>query len=161
MNTGHMSARIEPLDSPLRAFAAFFMRMALGAGFLSAVADRFGIWGPAGTPSVAWGNFQTFLAYTARLNPWCPAGLVPALGWIATLAETVLGVALILGFQIRITAFLSGVLALCFALAMTVTLGVHAPLNFSVFVCSGGSFLLAACGSDRWSLDALLRKGKS
>ena len=138
--------------------AGLFLRIALGVGFLSAVADRFGIWGPAGTPSVAWGNFQNFIIYTARLNPWCPAGLIPTLGWISTFAETVLGIALILGFQIRISAFLSGLLTLLFALAMTFTLGVQAPLNFSVFVCSGGSFLLAACGRDRWSLDSIMKR---
>ena len=30
------------------AVAAVFLRLALAAGFLSAVADRFGLWGPAG-----------------------------------------------------------------------------------------------------------------
>jgi uncharacterized membrane protein YphA (DoxX/SURF4 family) len=138
--------------------AALFLRVALGVGFLSAVADRFGIWGPAGAPLVSWGNFQNFLTYTARLNPWCPGPLIPALGWIATLAEAVFGVSLVLGFQIRITALLSAALTLLFALAMTFTLGVHAPLIYSVFVCSGGSFLLAACGSYRWSVDSLLRR---
>lgn len=152
-------SHIEPRTSLLKGLAALLLRIALGAGFLSAVADRFGIWATAETPSVAWGNFQSFLAYTANLNPWCPSGLVPALGWIATIAEMVLGIALILGFQVRITALLSGVVTLCFALAMTLTLGVHAPLNFSVFVCAAGSFLQAACACDRWSLDALLRKG--
>ena len=137
--------------------AALFLRVVLGVGFLSAVADRFGIWGPAGAPLVSWGNFQNFLTYTARLNPWCPGPLIPALGWITTVAETVLGFALILGFQIRLTALLSGALTLLFALAMTFTLGVHAPLSYSVFVCSGGAFLLAACGCDRWSLGSLMK----
>ena len=40
------------------------MRMALAAGFLSAVADRFGLWGPIGTPGVSWGGFAKFLDYT-------------------------------------------------------------------------------------------------
>jgi uncharacterized membrane protein YphA (DoxX/SURF4 family) len=152
------SGHFEPGTSSLKALAALLLRIALGVGFLSAVADRFGIWGPAGTPSVAWGNFQNFLAYTARLNPWCPVRLIPVLGWMATLAETVFGVALMLGFQIRITALLSGALTLLFALAMTFALGIHAPLNFSVFVCAAGSFLLAACGCERWSLDSLLKR---
>ena len=160
MSVPEASGQIAARDSSLQAWVALFLRVAIGAGFLSAVADRFGIWGPAGTPSVAWGNFQSFLAYTATLNPWCPAKLIPVLGWLATCAETVLGVALILGFQIRIAALLSGALTLCFALAMTFTLGVHAPLNFSVFVCAAGSFLLAICGGDRWSVDALVVKGK-
>jgi uncharacterized membrane protein YphA (DoxX/SURF4 family) len=153
-----ISDHFEPRDSLLRSAATLFLRMAIGVGFLSAVADRFGIWGPAGAPLVSWGNFQNFLTYTARLNPWCPAPLLPALGWIATLAEGVLGVSLVLGFQIRITALLSGALTLLFALAMTFTLGVHAPLIYSVFVCSGGSFLLAACGCDLWSLDSLMKR---
>src|ERR1700757_2540601 len=99
-------------DSSLLAWAAFFLRIALGVGFLSAVADRFGFWEPAGAQSVAWGNFQSFLAYTAKLNPWCPAPLIPVLGWAVTLAETVLGLALILGFQIRIASLCSGLLTL-------------------------------------------------
>jgi hypothetical protein len=32
------------------ALAAVFLRLALAAGFLSGVADRFGLWGPPGTP---------------------------------------------------------------------------------------------------------------
>ena len=45
------------------------MRMALAAGFLSAVADRFGLWGPIGTPGVSWGGFAKFLDYTATILP--------------------------------------------------------------------------------------------
>ncbi len=33
-----------------------FLRLALGATFLTAVADRFGLWGPAGTANVAGGT---------------------------------------------------------------------------------------------------------
>jgi hypothetical protein len=32
-------------------------RFALGASFLSAVADRCGLWGPYGAKNVAWGDF--------------------------------------------------------------------------------------------------------
>jgi len=46
-----------------------YLRIALGIGSLSAVADRLGFWRPPGTPNVAWGNFHSFLAYTAKLNP--------------------------------------------------------------------------------------------
>ena len=40
----------------LTRFAATALRVALAAGFLSAVADRFGLWGMPGTPGVAWGD---------------------------------------------------------------------------------------------------------
>jgi hypothetical protein len=49
-------------------FSSAFLRYALGLGFLSAVADRFGLWGPFGTPNVSWGNFSRFLEYTHTIN---------------------------------------------------------------------------------------------
>src|SRR5207248_8478956 len=86
------------------------MRMALAAGFLSAVADRFGLWGPAGTPGVAWGGFDPFLAYTGKLLWFLPAGLVPAAGWASTVLEVALAVGLLVGIRLRAVALASGVL---------------------------------------------------
>jgi uncharacterized membrane protein YphA (DoxX/SURF4 family) len=131
-----------------------FLRLALGAGFLSAVADRLGLWGPPGTFLVAWGNFHNFLLYTARLNPWCPAAFLPALGALVTIAEAGLGVLLIMGFSVRVAGLLSGTITLAFAAAMTLVLSVHAPLNYSVFVFSAASFLLASQTPDRLSIDS-------
>jgi uncharacterized membrane protein YphA (DoxX/SURF4 family) len=128
-------------------YAMIFLRVALGAGFLSAVADRFGLWGASGSPSVAWGNFHNFILYTGKLNPWCPAKFVPALSWIATIAETAIGAALVVGFRRRIVGLLSGLMALSFAIAMTAVLGMHAPLNYSVFVVAAASFVLTAIRS--------------
>lgn len=119
------------------------MRVALGAGFLSAVADRFGLWGPSGTPGVAWGEFAKFLQYTATLLPFLPTTLVAVAGWAATVAETVLGLALIAGVRVRLVSLASGVLLLTFALAMTAALGPEAPLSYSVWTASAGAFLLA------------------
>lgn len=135
-----------------------YLRMALGAGFLSAVADRFGWWGSPGAALVSWGNFRNFLSYTARLNPWVPSAWIPAVGWVATLCEIVFGAALILGYRTRITAFLSGLLTLVFALGMVIGLGVKAPLIYSVFAVSAGSFLLATVRTPAWSLDALIER---
>jgi uncharacterized membrane protein YphA (DoxX/SURF4 family) len=121
-----------------------YLRLALAAGFLSAVADRFGLWGPPGARNVAWGDFSHFLAYTATLNPWLPAAAIPALGWFVTVAEVGLGVALAAGLWTRPAALLAGVLLLLFALGMTVGTGVKSPLDASVFSASAGAFLLAA-----------------
>lgn len=136
-------------------YATFYLRLALGTAFLSAIADRFGVWGSAGAPHVAWGNFHNFLLYAGKLNPWFPAGWIPTVGWIATLCETAFGIALILGFRTRITAFLSGLLTLAFALGMAVGLGIKAPLDYSVFTVSAASFLLASTSSFPLSLDSL------
>jgi uncharacterized membrane protein YphA (DoxX/SURF4 family) len=130
-----------------------YFRLALGIEFLSAVADRFGLWGPPGTPSVAWGNFHNFLAYTAKLNPWFPASWIPTIGWIATLCEICFGVALIIGYRTRMAAVLSGFLTLAFAMGMVFGIGMHAPLSYSVFAISAGAFLLAGAEKLPLTLD--------
>lgn len=43
-----------------------FLRLAISMGFLSAVADRFGLWSPEVS---AWGNWDNFMAGTGQLNP--------------------------------------------------------------------------------------------
>ena len=119
------------------------MRMALAAGFLSAVADRFGLWGPIGTPGVSWGAFAKFLDYTATLLPYLSTTLVAVAGWAATVSETLLGVALLAGVRVRLAALASGVLLLTFAIAMTTALGPEAPLSYSVWTAAAGAFLLS------------------
>jgi putative oxidoreductase len=128
--------------------AAFVLRLALGIGLLSAVADRFGLWGPPGKPTVAWGTFSAFLAYTGQLNPWVPSPLLPTLGWAVTVAETILGIALLVGYRLRITAILAAALTTVFGVAMSITLGVHAPLNYSVFPFAAGAYLLACVANN-------------
>lgn len=135
----------------VRPYASVFLRLALGASFVSGVADRFGVWGPAGTVNVAWGNFQRFTAYTAQLNPWAPTPTVPALAWVATVAELVLGLALILGFFTRWSALLSGILLLLFALGMTVGTGLKSALNASVFSAAAAAFALTVLGPGLWA----------
>jgi uncharacterized membrane protein YphA (DoxX/SURF4 family) len=139
-------------------FSSAFLRCALGIGFLSAVADRFGLWGAFGQPNVEWGNFARFLEYTHTLNWYVPAGMIPSLGVIATGAEIVCGLLLVVGWHTRAAALLSGLLLLSFGVAMTLALGVKAPLNFAVFSGVGGALLLANCGSVPFSLDALLAR---
>jgi uncharacterized membrane protein YphA (DoxX/SURF4 family) len=139
-------------------FSSVFLRLALGISFLSAVADRFGVWGAYGHPNVAWGNYVRFVDYTAKLNWFLPAAMIPALAMISTVAETVFGLFLVLGWKTRITALLSGVLLTTFALAMTVALGVQAPLNFSVFSAAAGALLLATCAEFPFSVDEFLRR---
>lgn len=130
-------------------YALIFLRVALAVGYLSAVADRFGLWGPPGAPSVGWGNFHNFTLYTAKLNPWCPTVFLPALAWIATVAEAGIGLALLAGLRLRITALLSGLMALAFALAMTFTTGPHSVFSYSVLAVSAASFVLAALSTNR------------
>ena len=135
-----------------------FARLALGFSFLSAVADRFGLWGPHGAPHVAWGDFGHFITYTATLNWFLPQTVIPPLAWLATCAEVVLGVALVLGLFTRSAAFLSGLLLLLFALSMTAALGLKSPLDASVFSASAAAFLLATSERYPFSADSIVRR---
>jgi uncharacterized membrane protein YphA (DoxX/SURF4 family) len=127
--------------------AQWFLRVALAAGFLSAVADRFGLWGPAEAPHVAWGAWQPFVDYVAKLNWFALPALIPILAWTSTVAEVVLAMGLIIGWQLRWFALGAGLLLLAFAATMTLALGLKAPLDFSVFAAAAGAFLLAVtCG---------------
>src|SRR5215510_8763128 len=111
----------------MRGFSSLFLRLALGLSFLSALADRFGLWGAFGQPNVSWGNFARFVAYTGKLNWFLPAAVIPALAIIATGAEALFGRWLVMGWQTRSGALLSGMLLIVFGVTMTGALGVKAP----------------------------------
>ena len=143
-------------DSKFASYAALLLRIGLGAGFLSAVADRLGLWGAFGRPNVEWGNFSRFLEYTHTLNWYLPAAMILPLGIIVTGAEILFGLLLLVGWHTRAAALLSGFLLVTFGLAMTLALGVKAPLNFAVLTGIGGALLLANCESFPFSVDELL-----
>src|SRR5262249_15683575 len=67
---------------------ARLLRVGLAAAFLSAVADRFGVWGQPGSRGVSWGDMAHFYDYTAEVNAFLPSTLIPAVAWLATIAET-------------------------------------------------------------------------
>ena len=80
------------------------LRFGLGLGFLSAVADRFGVWGAFGQPNVEWGNYSRFLEYTHSLNWYLPAAMTPLLGAIATAGEILFGLLVLVGWHTRVAA---------------------------------------------------------
>lgn len=84
-----------------------------------------------------------------------PVALIPALAVMVTCVETLLGLLLLVGWKTRATALLSGILLMIFAVAMTLALGVKAPLNLSVFTAAGGALLLATFERFPFSLDEL------
>jgi uncharacterized membrane protein YphA (DoxX/SURF4 family) len=128
-------------------WATRVLRWALAMGFLSAVADRFGLWGAPGSAHASWGDWAHFLAYTAQVNSMAPATIVPALAWIATIAEVIFAVGLLLGIRLRLMAYGSAVLLTLFAATMTISFGPKSPLNYSVFVDAAAAWLLATCTS--------------
>ena len=145
-------------DSKFAGYATLLLRIGLGVGFLSAVADRLGLWGTFGQPNVEWGNFSRFLEYTHTLNWYLPAGMILPLGIIATGAEILFGLLLVVGWRTRAAALLSALLLFTFGVAMTIALGIKAPLNFAVLTGIGGALLLATCETFPFSVDELLSR---
>jgi putative oxidoreductase len=83
------------------------------------------------------------ISRTAEVNAFMPASTIPFLAWAATVAETSLGILLILGLWPRWVAFGAAILLAFFGTSMTISLGLKAPLDASVFSASGGALLLA------------------
>jgi putative oxidoreductase len=137
----------------MRILLNWFTRLALSAAFLSAVADRFGLWGPPANPNVSWGDMAHFMVYAGKVNSFLPAKVIPAVGWVATVAEIVFGLGLLTGKATRWFALGSGILLTMFGLAMTVSFGVKSPLSYSVFSAAAAAYWLSAAGGSRGRRD--------
>jgi thiosulfate dehydrogenase (quinone) large subunit len=118
----------------------WFLRVSLSISFLSAVADRFGLWGKEVS---VWGNWENFLTYTKQINPLLPDVLIPIVGGVATFLEVLFVLLLLTTYQTKLVAKGSGILLLLFALAMTFSVGIKAPLDYSVFSAAAASFGLS------------------
>lgn len=130
-----------------------FLRLAISVGFLSAVADRFGWWSPDVS---AWGNWKNFIDYTGLINPWFPSKTIPVIGAIATGAEILFALFLLIGFKTEFFAKLSGLLILAFGLSMTFSTGIKGPLDFSVFSASAAAFALSLMKEKFMEVDSLM-----
>ena len=124
--------------------AVWLVRVSLAFAFLSAVGDRFGLWGQFGVAGVAWGDFGRFTAYTGQLLWFLPPYLVSAAAILATAAEVIVAGGLLVGWKLHWWAFAAAALLLSFALAMTGALGVKAPTDYSVWTAAAAAFLLGA-----------------
>ncbi|MCF1192240.1 DoxX family protein [Mangrovimonas sp. AS39] len=131
-----------------------FLRLALSTAFLSAVADRFGMWSKDVS---VWGNWDSFLEYTQYINPWLPEALIPTIGILATGAEIIFAILLIIGFKTEQTAKWSGFLLLIFALSMTFSSGIKGAFDYSVYTASAAAFALSLMKEKFLELDNLIR----
>src|SRR5919198_2128363 len=127
-------------------WGALCARIALGAAFLSGIADRFGLYRGR---NVGYGDFAGFVRYTAKVNSFMPASTIPFLAWAATAAELFFGVALVVGIWRVWVAVGSAVLLLFFGTAMAISFGIKSPLDYSVFSASSAALLVAAYESRR------------
>jgi uncharacterized membrane protein YphA (DoxX/SURF4 family) len=132
-----------------------FLRLAISAGFLSAVADRFGLWSKENS---VWGNWENFLSYTKVLNPLLPDNLIAPIGGLATALEIIFPLFLLLGFKTELFAKLSGYLLLVFGLSMIFSVGIKAPLDYCVFTGAAACFALSLIKEKYLEIDNLISK---
>lgn len=146
----------------MKDFSILALRITLGIGLLSAVADRFGLWGNFGETAVAWGNWNNFVDYTSILNFNISKPYATVLASIATIAEIILAILLIIGYKLKHVAKLTALLLFAFGLMMSVNTNLKYALDYSVFVGCFASLLLSFQENYKWSLDEfLLSKNKN
>ncbi len=108
--------------------------------------------------NISWGNWANFVLYTHKLNPSISAEVASILAILATLGEAGFGILLVLGLFTRWAALGARLLTSAFALAMSIELGYKAPINYSVWVDSAASLLLATFSAYAYSMDSLIFK---
>jgi uncharacterized membrane protein YphA (DoxX/SURF4 family) len=146
------------MDTKRTTFAQLFLRVAISISFLSAVADRLGMWGAPGEHGVAWGNWKNFVVYSQAVNSFAGEEGNRALAVIATLLETLLPALLLAGYKIRLAAIASGSLLACFALAMTFSFGIKPSLDYSVWTAAAACFALSTFHRYPFSIDAFVAR---
>ncbi|TAI47001.1 DoxX family protein [Flagellimonas allohymeniacidonis] len=138
-------------------YIKLFLRAAIATAFLSAVADRLGLW-PEGL--YAWGNWDSFVQSTEAMNPWFPPAIIPAVAFMATALEVVFALCLLIGFKTELFAKLSGYLLLAFALAITFSSNIKGSFDYSVFTAAAAAFALSLLREKHWELDTLIFPNK-
>ena len=76
------------------------------------------------------------------------AAVQPAAAVLATAGEVIFAIALITGFRLREAAIGSELLLAIFGISMAPTLGMKAPLDYSVFTDATAAFSLAIMAAD-------------
>lgn len=138
-----------------KGYEQLFLRVALGASLLSAVADRLGLlWGE----KASWGNWENFAAYSAKLTFYLPSFLHGAAAVVATALEIIFAVMLLIGYKTRLAALFTGILLLVFALSMTFALGANSALGYSVWIGSAACFLLRKQEDYPFSIDRAVKR---
>src|SRR5919204_6757443 len=148
MNTAGIQREVEAKEDRGNAgrpdwprWAALCTRIALGAAFLSGIADRFGLYRGR---NVGYGDFAGFIRYTAKVNSFMPPSTIPFLAWAATVAELFFGITLILGIWRVWVALGSAALLILFGTAMAISFGIKSPLDYAVLSASSAALLVAA-----------------
>ena len=133
---------------------AAMLRLPIAIALLEAVSDRLGFLGPHGAPGVVWGDFAHFIVYTGQVNSFLPNAAIPALAVLATICETLFGLAMLLGIYIPLAAAASAALLFLFGTAMTIS--GFSQFAYGVYLMAAGAMALSTVDASLLSMDAVL-----
>jgi len=108
---------------------AWIVRLALALAFVSLVANRLRLGGVTGA--------EAALA-------WLPEAIQRVGNWVITVAEILLGLALLTGWQARWAALLSAIVFFLHGVVWCVSVGLAAPPAYFAFAAASAAFLLFA-----------------
>src|SRR5579859_1103320 len=128
------------------------LRIVIGLEFTLSVADRFGLLGPPGH-GVSWGDFPHFVAYTRQVNGFLPASFAKPLAVVATVCETTIGLALILGIRPRFSARCATGLLCLFGTAMVLSGLIESQFFYAVFVLAAAAWAISKSNATWLSVD--------
>jgi hypothetical protein len=132
-----------------RWLAGWVVTVLLAAEFAGAVADRFGAFGPPGASGVSWGSWPVFVEYTATLLHDPAQVLVVAAAVGATVAEVVLAVALLSGWQRRWVGKAAAGLLAVYLVAMATSVGWDDVATYALPAQIGAALLVTVCPARR------------
>jgi hypothetical protein len=135
-----------------------FARFALGASFLSAVADHFGVWRTYGAKNVSWGNLAHFVEYAGEVTSLFPSSSTVSLRGQLPSRRHYVGYCLSQASKYEWPRSSPVFLLLSFATGMVTGLGIKMPFDYSVFSAAAAALLLAFWKPDRFTLDKLLNR---
>jgi putative oxidoreductase len=135
-------------------WGVLYARLALGAAFLSAVASRFGLW----DKTLDLNHFSRFIHYAAQVLSFIPPAFPPLLAWVATVAESTLGILLISGLWPCWVSLASAILLAMFGTSMAISFGLESPMDYSVFSASGAAILLSLYASKKTNVEHPVRR---
>lgn len=90
---------------------------------------------------------KAFADYAHQLVPFASGWFLTVIVWGATATEATLGVLLLVGWRPKLVGAASCLVLTVFGIAMAVSLGMEAPLSYSVFTAASAAAAYAILGT--------------